>query len=928
MAIRTYHHALNVGQYDRDKLHRIDVDRLRLAAEVQQNFLCDAVGKAFGRPGTEYIATTRGGLRSRVLSFVAGDDDAFVLELTNNTMRVIDGDTDDLVTRAAVTSTVVSGDFSSSTGWTLAATSGQTSAITGGELQLSARAHGGKAKASQAVTTASIGIEHALRIQVTRGPVTFRLGSTSGGAEYLPSGVETTLFTGTHSIAFTPSAATYYVEFSTEAQVLRKVFSCQVEAAGVMELPTQWTEALLPYIRDEQSLDVMFVACAGVVKPQRIESRGDTSWSVVDYDFVDGPFVAGSSASLTLTPSVTEGNGTLTASAPFFTANHVGSLFRLFHQGQKVDTYVAGDNEFTPSFLVTGITETNFEERKFTSVISGTWSGTLRHQRSYDGEDGQYHAYRREQGSATIDITSNATYVNDDNDDNIDVNVRMGFETGTYTSGEAHIVMTYAGGGGFGICRVVGFTSPTVVDIEVINPFSGTGATDDWRECRYSPIRGWPSAVVLHDGRLNWAGSDQFDGSISDAYDSFDEDYEGDAGPLSRSIALGGRNEARWMISLNSLMLGCDARVANVRASSFDEILTPDNFNMKTAGKIGAAPVSPVELADDRAVFVQRAGNVLYEITWSNEKGRYIVSPFSKLTANMFLGGILDMDVQVLPDQRIWVPVDGGDMICIVFEPTQQVLAAHIPMNTGGDTPGTDFFESVAVLPGIDQDKVYVSVKRVVNGTTVRFIEKFAKDAESVPQDICKMVDAHMVFGAGSAVITGLGYLEGRTVVVWADGDSVDEDDSLGMNRVVQNFTVTNGQITLPFVPAIGGVVGLPYEYRYKSARLAYGADGETAMLQNKLIGALGMLLGDYCRSGVKWGTVNDETFEAPWSLPELSGATRDTAAEITYGPGADEPMMPTDGQIGLDARLCIQGQSPKPLTLLSLVFAIETRGA
>ncbi len=925
MAIRVYQQAFNVGQFDADKLHRVDLERVRLAAERQSNLMCDAVGSAWGRPGTEFIAATNGSAKSRLLPFNAGGSDGFVLELTATTLRILDTDTDEYVTRAAVTSTVGTGDFSADASWTKAATAGQTTTISGGKGRMQARAAGGVAKLKQSVTTASVGVEHALRVVVDRGPVTFRLGSTDGGAEYLPGGVEVELKQGTHSIAFTPTASPYYVEFSTESTTLKLIDSCEIEAAGVLTLPTPWPLAALPLVRFDQSLDVMFIACDGY-QPMRIERRGDASWGMAYYEFYDGPFYAGRSAEVKLTPGATEGNTTLTADRAFFNANHVGAIFRLFHEGQKVETYLAAANEWTEPFLMTGITETNFEERKFTVAISGTWAGTLRHQRSYDGADGQYHDYRRAQTVATIDITANATFTNDDNDDNLEVWVRMGFPAGLYTSGEAAIAFDYPGGGGYGVARVTGYTSPTQVDIEVITPFKGKHATERWREGQFSPVQGWPTAVVLFDGRLWWFGSDKVAGSISDAYESFDEDFVGDAGPIIRSIAVGGRNEGRWAMALSSLMIGCDGRVVNARANSLDEVLTPENTGMKSTGKIGAAAISPVELADDRGVFVQSSGNLLYEITWSSEKGRYVVTPFSKLTANMFQTGISGMAVQTLPDQRLWVPTEDSDMICIVFEPSQQVLAAHIPISTDRDG---EYFESVAVVPGADQDRVYASVKRIINGNTVRYVEKFARDAETRVDQLCKVMDSHVVFGAGSATITGLSHLEGCEVVAWVDGEPVIDDTitdlSLSNTKV---FIVAAGQITLPVVPMTSGVLGLAYDYEYKSARLAFGIEGSTPMLQNKSIEALGLLIGDYVRDGIKYGVVTGSgTFSTPHNLPLTDSSTGLRADNVVAGPGPDENPVNAGSKISLDERLCISGRSPKPMKLLAMVVGVEVHG-
>lgn len=913
------HHAFNVGQFDRDKLHRVDIDRMRLAAEVQTNFLCDAVGKAYPRPGFAYYGTLPGD--ARPMTFVSGNGTSAALLYSDMAMRVYDQASAQIITRAAVGTVVQSGDFSAATGWTLAATAGQSTTVSGGKLNMAARARGGKAVASQQVTVAPADLnhEHGLRIVVDRGPVMFKAGSIAGGDDYVAF---SSLRKGVHSLAITPTGD-IFLEFSSELSPTKIVDSCSIEGAGVMSIPTLWPAAAIDLVREAQSLDVLFCAADGY-KEQRIERRGTRSWSVCDEDRDDGPFQAARNAQVTLTPSVLEGNGTLTASAPFFRATHVGAIFRLFHVGQKLDTYIAAENQFTDPISITGITEANFEERKYTYTIAGTWAGTIRNSRSFDGEDGAYHDMRNAQTVATIDITGNTTLTNDDNDDNVDEWVRLGFPSGLYTSGEAHITATYTNGGGFGIARVVGYTSPTQVDIEVLTPFKGLGPVTDWREGRYDGYVGYPSAVSFDDGRLTWSGNDIFDASISDAYDSFDETFEGDAGPLSRSIALSGRNKVRWSLALSSLMLGCDQRIANVRASSLDEILTPDNTGVKSSGKIGAAPISPVELADDRLIFAQASRVSLYEVTWAADKARYVTAPFSKLTTEMFTTGINALAVQVLPDQRLWVGNAAADAVCIVFEPSEQVLAAHVGISTSTDT---DFFRRFAVLPADDQDQVVAVVKRVVGGVTVYYFEVMAKDTEARVDTVSKCMDSYVTgTGAHAAIIAGLNHLEGRTVVAWVDGAPV--TDPAITDPAVSNtksFVVAGGQITLPTPPAAGYCVGLPYQWKYKSARLAYGVQGYTPMLKNKALAAIGLIMSDFVRDGVYYGVVRDSSFSAPWNLPVISSATGLAGAMVNPGPGADETSFPAGSDFDLDVRLCISGASPKPFTLDSLVLGIET---
>lgn len=911
MASKVFHHLLNVGVADDDKLHRVDLERMRLATADQTNLLCDVVGKGFVRPGLEFLHQNHGtnGKKARLITFDAGADARYVLEFTDQVMRVVDHQQQALIERPTVTSTVPSGDFSASTGWTLASTSGQTSTISGGKLNLTARARGAEAKATASFTI-NQNLEHGLRIVVDRGPVTFRLGSTSGGQELIR---ETTLRTGEHSLAFTPNGAgTAYIEFSSKATSLKIVDSCTVEAAGPISLPTVWPEAALRKIRYDQSQDVMYLACRGY-QQQRIERRGDgasagRSWSVVDYTADDGPFLVGRTASVKLTPSVLEGNGTLTSDKPFFRSAHVGALFYLGHKGQRVDTYLAGSEQFTPPIEITGVNETSYNDRDFTYTISGTWSGTLRVQRSFDSELTGYQQFRREQASSTIDITANATFIDDDNEDNAIGWYRVGFEAGGYTSGEARVVMQYAGGVGYGICRVVGYTSATQVDIEVLRPFSGDYATDDWREGAWSDNMGWPYAVRFTEGRLIWVGADKVWGSVSDAFESFDETYEGEAAPLLRSIAIGGRNDGVWAINLSTLMVGTNQRVVTVRANSLEDILTPTNLKIVPVAKVGSyAEADPIEAAENRALFVQEAGRTIFELSYDATTGAFVATPFSKLTTKLFENGITGFAISTIPDQRIWVTVDDANAVCIVYEPGQKVTA-FIPIATADG----DIIESICSVGAAEQERVYMSVLRTIDGVEHRYTELLALDRESAPATITKCMDSFVSgTGAHSATIDGLDHLEGRTVVAWVDGAPV-----------ASTFTVDGGEITLPAAPTEGWCVGLRYEWNYESARLEYGAPNSHPILDVKVVEGLSVLFADYVRSGIRFGTINaDGQSSTMDGLPSrIRGAI---AANVVAGKAKDESPYPIPGGASLDQRVRITGASPYPASILGIVMGV-----
>jgi hypothetical protein len=682
-----------------------------------------------------------------------------------------------------------------------------------------------------------------------------------------------------------------------------------------MTLPTAWIEADLWKMRFAQSADVVFVACDGY-RPQRIERRSTRSWSVVNYQPDNGPFTLDRTRAVKMTPSVAEGNGTLTSSDPFFTAGHVGTLFSLFHEGFSCSTQLAGGGQFTDPFRVTGVTSTDYNDRNWLYTVSGTWTGTLRWQRSFDGADQGYKDFRQSSSTSSPDITGNlGSTQNKDSDDNAIIWYKVGFPAGLYTSGTATITVSYDGGGGTGIARVTAFNSSTSVDIEILSAFHGTEATDNWRECEWSAEQIWPSAVTFAEGRLWWSGSDRLWASVSDGFEDFDDTTEGDSGPISRSIATGGVNDTQWLLALQRLLVGTEGAVSTVKSSSFDEPLTPTNLSIKDSSSTGASSIDPARV-DTRGLFVDRSNRALFELSFDGQSSDYNATQMSKLATDLFTAGIKTLAVQRRPDTRIWVINNDGSCVCVVYEPLEEVLA-FIPMETDGE------FESVAVLPDDAQDRVYFVINRTVNGSTVRYIEKMALDSDVKPSTTCKVMDAHAsgVNSPASATIAVGTHLIGESVVVWADGAPL--VSTVNGVTVPNTYTVDgSGNITVGSA-VTNWVAGLPYTARYKSAKLAYGAAMGTAMLQQKKVDEVGLIMTDFVRAGVRYGSQFDNPERPLFPPPVLKGGT--TAPAIVLSDVDDEEPFVFPGEWTTDSRVVIECSSPNTMTLVSMVISITT---
>lgn len=883
--------AFNRGIVSKAALARVDVDRIRLSAEVQENWIPKTAGSMSLRPGMAYLGSSRNDQFAIDVPFVAATDDTALIEFADAKMRVRVNDA--LVSRVAVGTTISNGNFASATGWTNASVSGGTLTFGGSGLVLNAVNIGGRSICRRQITVAGgdLNKRHALNISVTRGPVIFRCGSTSGGDEYI---AETTLRTGMHSLAFTPSGD-FHVHFQNNSDIDRIVASIAVAPAGTMELDIPWAGADLPYVRWDQSADVVFLACNGY-QQRRIERRSTDSWSLVLYQPRNGPFFSGRSAQVKLKPGANSGNTTLTSDLPFFKATHVGALFRLFHGGRDQTFKLGADGVFSPAWRVNGVGADN----DFSITRAGTWVGTLTLQRSYDGPDTGFI-------DTTTTYTTNATssFAPGTTLDNVIQWYRIGFKPGNYTSGAADVTIAYKGDGAYGVCRVTGYNSPTSVNIEVLEPFAGTEYVDDWQEGIWSDKQGWPSGVALHKGRLWWAGRSRFIGSVSDDFENFDPNFEGDAGPINRTLGSGPVDTINFMLSLGRLIIGTPGTEFSIKSSSIDEPLTPQNAQAGDPSTQGSRQGANAAKVDSRGVFAQRSGKRLFELVFNPDGYEYEPRDLTLLCPDLTgAANVVGITVQRQPDTRIHVWLDDGTLVLLTYEPSEEVTCwSRIRVGDNG------FIEGVAVLPGEDEDQVYYRVRRVVNGSTKRYLEKWALESECVGGTLNKQADAFIVIpSVTGTTVSGLSHLQGKQVIVWAAG------------QFRGKYTVAGGSIALSEpVTAADVLVGLEYVAPYRSTKLAYAAAAGTALNQIKRVNYVAVICGLIHNDGLEFG----QDFNSMDKLPRLFEGRPVGAHEILLD--YEQPAMPSPGGWSPDTRLCLRATAPKPCMLQAAVITVET---
>ena len=866
--------SFNRGRLSPLALARVDFKRTALSADIQTNWMPRKLGSMMLRPGLEYLGNTKSNAQAINLPFVFARDDTALIEVTSTAMRVrVD---DALISRPSVTSAITNGTFTTDiASWS--DQDGGTAASTwhaSGYMQLVGDGTAA-AKRRQQVTVAgaNIGVVHALAITIVRGPVYIRVGSAAGGDQYVS---ETQLQTGSHNLAFTPTGD-FHIDLFAYRKYAALVDSIVVASAGTMELTAPWAVGDLNLIRWDQSGDVLFLACEGY-RQRRIERRDNNSWSIVLYESDDGPFMVQNVGPVTITPSGTSGDITLTSSESMFRAGHVGALFRLTQSGQSAEKTISAQNTFSDPIRVTGVDGA----RLFSLSLDGTFVATVTLQYSVgvvgdwvDAPSGSY--------------TAPGLFSHDDTLDNQVTFYRIGVKTGGYTSGTVDVALYYTSGSESGIARVTAFTSATVVSAAVLTEFAGTAATAEWSESYWSGVRGYPSSVAFHEGRLWWAGKDRIWGSVSDAFASYDDTTEGDSGPINRSIGSGPVDRINWLLSAHRLLMGAEGSIWAPRSSSFDEPLAPLNFSLKDPITDGASSVAALKVGKS-AMYVDAGGVRVFEALYDGGDLDYSARELTAHIPEIGEPGIINAAVQRRPELRAHFVRSDGTVAVMVFDKDEEVNC-WIDVETDGEV------ENVCVLPGGIEDAVHYIVKRIINGATVRFVERWALESECVGGTLNKQADA---FITGTGTVNGLSHLEGESIVVWADG-------------------VNQGTATVTAGVAVGDaagsytswLAGLPYEARYKSTKLAYAPDD---LGKRKRVVRMGLIARNLHPLGLQYGPDFDTMDDLPTT--ERHEAVGADVMRDDY----DEDSFPFPGEWGPDSRVCLKASAPRPATVLAVL--------
>ena len=668
----------------------------------------------------------------------------------------------------------------------------------------------------------------------------------------------------------------YILEFGNTYFRVYKDGGIVVSSGSPVEFTTPYTTAQLDEIKFAQTADVMYIAHPSHA-PRKLTRTSHTAWTINEVVLQRGAMLDQNLTTTTLTANGRTGSVTITASASLFASTDVGRLVKL-HKG------FAKITAFTNATTVTATVQELEDGRS--ELMPSYAASTLSFHEGDPSTTGLEHNDRIEDSAGNF--------------------ITQGFENG--------MKITISGtssnnGSGKLIVDVTDTVITLAPGIDLAAESAGSSFTlngdliadSNFSLGAFSDTTGFPAAVAFYEQRLVFAGTSSQPQTIffsqSGDFENFERGTNDDDG-LVYTIGSNEVNVIRYLASGRQLIVGTSGGEFIVRASGFDEPLKPNNTQIKQQTTYGSSNIQPMQVGN-ATLFLQRAKRKLRELVFSNESDSYVAPDMTILAEHITEGGITAFAYQQEPDSVAWTVRTDGVLSCMTYRREEQVVAWHRHIIGGVFGSGTAVVESIAVIPGdLDEDEVYLVVKRTIGGATKRYVERMSGFDFGSDITDAFFVDSGLTYsGSAATTISGLDHLEGQTVSVLADGS------------LHPNVTVSSGAVTLQR-SVTKAHIGLPFTSKVETLRIDGGSALGSSQGKIKRISEVTIRL--FRSVGLKVGTSSSELDIVPF---RDSGDAMSTAIPLFTG----DKTVEFRGGYDDDATIVIQQDQPLPMTILAI---------
>ncbi len=656
-------------------------------------------------------------------------------------------------------------------------------------------------------------------------------------------------------------AQSYMVEFGNQYCRIYK------NTELLQEIESPYTENMLADINYVQGADTMFLAHP-FVPIQRLRRISDTNWTLLEAPFIVKPFDEnGDYPNIDLVLSSKEkGSATATLKDDFFLEADVGRSFS-FAGG------VAKITALTNRRLATIDILSPFSDL---TLKAGTWNLQGSPLASIAVSNGTESSIVI--GPSTIGWNEKPILTGQSITVGLSKNGFRPEDIGKYLKLGAGL---YQITGLNGASKASASCKTTPNSKAGADPYGWSLNTNIWDD-----KHGYPAALTLHGQRLFCGGSTERPQTV---WMSRVGEY------LNFELSTDDDDAAAFTMSsdqINPIMHISQTEVPvvltyggefSLTGSAAKSTITPTNINIKGFSTYGANKVRPVRIGT-QLLWVQRSGKKLYAMAFNAAYDTFVSQNITVLSDHITKTGIIDMAYQQEPESILWTVRKDGQMATLTIDQEQEVLGWSRQITDG-------YFEAVASIPNDKgtNDDIWCIVRRTINGSNVRYIERFSAD-----NGIYTHCSKTFTSQEGEHTFKGLKHLEGKKVDVVADG-------------VMQQQTVKDGQITLE-QKTYKACVGLPYTTTIE-------------LLNIEVQGATGTLQGNHVRNG-----------ETVLKVLDTIGCkiNGDVIAFRRFGKNIlDRPPEPFTGEhkmelLGWDRPLVIEQDQPLPFNLLAVIRKVS----
>jgi hypothetical protein len=830
--------SMAAGEIAPELYGRTDLAKYHIALKACRNFIIRPAGGAHNRPGTEFVGRVRySGKLCRLIEFQFNNDQTYALEFSDLCMRVV-------MNGAHVTE----------------ATKAITGVSTGNPVQLTIVGHGYSASDD-------------IYIDGIAGPTTLN------GQRYLinvinPDTVEL--------IGVDGSVLPAYINGGTAARIYTMV--------------TPYAEAHLQKLKFTQSADTLTIFHP-LYRPQDITRAGHANWSITPRTFrptvpqpsgaaltintagtvkvrykVTAVDVDGTEESLTAISATSVAISGITNAIPAVVTTGVAHNLT---SGDDVQVDSIGSLPLINGgqYIVNVLTATTFELRNLDNTPVDTTSMPI-----YGGGGAVYQLFVR--GLTATMSTTNW----------IDVSWT------TVAGGKLYNVYKEKNG-------IFGF-----IGSAALPPFRDDGispATDDAAPQFRDPFANdnFPSCGDYFEQRMIYANTNKktngYWASQSANYKNMNVSQPtADSDAFTRALVAKKVQDIRHMVSMNVLIMFTGSAVWKVWSGANNDVLTPKSATARLQeGSVGAADVPPIPIGSN-IIFVQAAGNCVYDLAYDLTNDVYKGSDISLLSNHLLEGRtIKEWAFQQNPNRVVWAVLTDGTLAGLTYQKDQEVYAWH-----RHDTDG--FFESVCAIEEGRETAVYFIVRRVINGQTYRYIERLHTRVFATIGDAWFSDCALSYSGVEKSVISGYGHLEGKTVNILADGS------------VQPQAVVTNGTITLQRA-ASKVIAGLPIQADLVTLAIDIPG-GDTVGAKRKKVSAVNLRVAK--TRGLKIGPVEEDGSIRAERLIEFKDRSFDDPMGSPITPKTRKIRQQIDNLWNDDGSIIIRQDYPLPASILSII--------